>query len=90
MWRKKNNTVAEAGCLANIMSDKDNCLLARLPDSLNIPVKLFPSERVKRCKRLIHEQDTRIWRKSASKSARCFMPPDNSWIFDAFKATKSD
>src|SRR5204863_5382868 len=67
MWRKKQDTIPQASCFANIMRDKDNGLAARFPDFLNIAVKLLPRERIECGEWLVHEKHPRIRRKGASE-----------------------
>ena len=60
MRRKEEHAIAQASCLSNVMRNEHNRFLARLPDSLNIPVELLASQRIERGKRFIHQQHARI------------------------------
>src|SRR5207248_10220489 len=50
MGGKKQHALAQAGGLANIVSNKDDCFFALFPNSLKVAVELFPRQRIQRRK----------------------------------------
>src|SRR5206468_3829226 len=65
--RKYNHPITETSCLAHVVRNKHYRFVPRFPDSLQIPIELLTSQRIKSGKRFIHQQHTRIRRQRASK-----------------------
>src|SRR6267142_581381 len=62
MRRKKQDPITQTNRFTNVVGDKDNGFAARFPNALEIAIKLLAGESIKGGERLIHQQDTRIWR----------------------------
>ena len=72
MRGEKDDAIAEAGGLADVVRDEDDRLLAGLPDFLDVAVELLAGEGVERGERLVHEQDARIRREGAGERDALF------------------
>src|SRR5262245_16075601 len=67
MRRKKHDAIAQTCRFTNIVCDKYDGFATCFPNLLNVAVKLFAGERVKRCERFVHQKHARIWRQRASQ-----------------------
>src|SRR4029077_10048265 len=65
--RKQKDPIAQTGSFADVVCDEQDRFLTRLPDLLEVAVKLFASQRIQRSERFIHQQHAWIGRKRTSE-----------------------
>src|SRR5437016_7619570 len=86
MRRKKQDPIAQANRLPNVVGDKDNGFAARFPNALEIAIKLLTGEGIEGSEGLIHQEDAWIRCKSSGQGDPLFHSPRKLVDVSAFKS----
>src|SRR5437773_6284709 len=86
MRRKKQDPITQTNRFADVVSDKDNGLAPRFPNTLEITIKLLAGKSIESGERLIHQKDAWIRREGAGQRGALFHPAGKLVNVGAFKS----